>query len=92
MLDSQDSGDIIQLCEDAVRHLLPNYATEDDMYDALDKCGMRESEIFRELDERVALMGVKDPSLTFQADTFKVILLDRFLYELDGVLAHKAPL
>lgn len=85
---TQASGDTIQLMEDAVQHLLPPYATEDDMYEALDRCGMTEAEIYAEIERR--LPGNR--SVPELANAIQHLLFESFEEAIAGVTDHKAPL
>jgi hypothetical protein len=84
---SFDTEEIIQLTELAVRGRLPPYATEDDMYAALDRCGMKVSEIFSLLDlaESAYVRGQA-------ADVIKSMLFKKFDRCLLDVTAHRVPL
>lgn len=87
--------EIIQLTELAVRGKLPPNVTEDDMYEALDKCGMTVGEIFDELDRRCP--GTFRSSDTVQnvkqgAFYIELILYERFGRRLREVTAHKVPI
>lgn len=92
--------EIIQLTELAVRGKLPPNVTEDDMYEALDKCGMTVGEIFDELDRRapnVVRGSVKLPSdhperIKQGAFMIELILYERFGRRLREVTAHKVPI
>lgn len=80
--------DIIQLTEDAVFHLLPPYATENDMYEALDRCGLTQRQIFDELDRRPH--GAQSPEeLSVEIEH---ILFETFSHAIAEVTDHKAPL
>ena len=81
-------SDIIQLYEDAVRERLPPHANEDDMYDALDKCGLTQRQIFDELDRR----GIGNALEVNMAIEIVTILFEAFDEALAGVIAHKEPL
>lgn len=87
---SQTGDDeVIQLDIAAVEHLIPPYANHDDAYAALDKCGMRCSEIYRELDRETSHMN--DVPLKIAAHLIRGILFRRFNSELLKVVSHKAP-
>lgn len=87
--------EIIQLTELAVRGKLPSNVTEDDMYAALDKCGMTVEEIFEELDRRRpgTFKGVNTEENVKQGAFFiELILFERFGRRLREVTAHKVTL
>lgn len=80
--------DTIQLLEDAVQHLLPPYATEEDMYEALERCALTQRQIFDELDRRPHnAKGPYELSIEIQH-----ILFESFEDAIADVTAHKAPL
>lgn len=76
------------MTELAVRNRLPPYANEDDMYAALDRCGMSVSEIFDELDRRVP-SGQPDGVMVH---VIQRMLFERFDQRLLEETAHKVPL
>jgi len=79
-------GEIIQLTELAVRENLPAHATEDDMYAALDRCGMAVEEIFEEIDR--LFMG-RDAPVEAMAFVIRDILFQRYGERLDEVAGHR---
>jgi len=81
-------SDTIQLYEEAVRERLPPHATEDDMYEALDRCGMTQRQIFDELDRR----GLGNTLEINMAVEIITILFEAFDEALSDVTSHKAPL
>ena len=85
-------SDTIQLFEAAVQHLLPPYANEDDMYEALDKCGLTQRQIFDELDRRFTLEEMASMSAFGLANWIQAILFDAFNEAIADVTAHKVPL
>lgn len=80
-------NDVIQLYEDAVRERLPPYATEDDMYEALELCGMTQGAIFEALDRR----GLGNSSPTNMAIEIITILFEAFDATIDQIVAHRIP-
>lgn len=86
---AQDLHEIIQLDIDAVAHLTPPYASLDDVFDALDRSGMRRHEIFEEFDRIVGDMSNIPPA--YAVNVMKGILFDRYSSELLRVTAHKVP-
>lgn len=88
MASNEDDSATIQLYEDAVRERLPPHATEDDMYEALDKCGMTQRQIFDELDRR----GLGNSSETTMGIEIITILFEAFDEALRDAIAHKEPL
>jgi hypothetical protein len=85
---NEGDNDTIQLYEDAVRERLPPHATEDDMYEALDKCGMTQRQIFDELDRR----GLGNASETNMGIEIITILFEAFDEALAEAIVHKEPL
>lgn len=85
---AEGDRDTIQLFEDAVRERLPAHANEDDMYEALDQCGMTQRQIFDELDRR----GLGNASEANMGIEIITILFEAFDEALAGVIAHKEPL
>ena len=85
--DPQDN-DVIQLYEDAVRERLPPYATEDDMYAALEMCGMTQGAIFEALDRR-GLGNASELNMSLEIIT---ILFESFDVALSQITAHRIPL
>ncbi len=85
------TNDTIQLMEDAVKHLLPPYANEDDMYEALDKCALTERQIYDEMDRRcgTAVCTMSEHELAHVA---REILFEAFTDALATATAHKVPL
>jgi hypothetical protein len=81
--------EVIQLTELAVQDRLPPYATDDDMYEALDKCGMTVEEIFDELDRRMQGNPMDDATMEH---TIRCMLFERFDQRLLSVTAHRVPL
>ena len=84
--------DTIQLFEDAVQHLLPSYADEDDMYEALNQCGMTQRQIFDAVDRRLSpeqLEGMPEEAL---ASIIVDIIYENFAEALADATVHKAPL
>jgi hypothetical protein len=80
--------DSIQLTELAVRDRMPPYANEDDMYLALDKCGMTVGEIFEEVDRHCP----GNRSDRYVSDIVVQLLFARFDQRVLEVTAHKSPL
>lgn len=76
--------ELIQLTELAVRDNLPPHATEDDMYAALDRCGMDVDEIFEELDNYPAVISPEH-----MADVIQGMLFQRYNERLDEVAGHR---
>lgn len=89
---SPGDHDTIQLFEGAVQHLLPHYADEDDMYDALSHCGLTQRQIFDELDRRLAPEVQASMSLFDLSHHIQAILFDAFDEAIENATAHKAPL
>lgn len=83
--------DVIQLMEAAVANDLPPYANEDDMYEALSRCGMKVKEIFAEVDQRLG-REAKQLSTKELAGVMIHILYDRYNSILAMVTAHKVPI
>lgn len=86
--------EVIQLTELAVRNKLPPGTTEDDMYLALDKCGMTVAEIFDELDRRApGTFRSTDTVENVKQGAFfiELLLYERFGRRLREVTAHKVP-
>jgi hypothetical protein len=81
--------ELIQLTELAVLNKLPPGVTEEDMYLALDKCGMSVSEIFDEMDRRApnACADVEHGAFIIE-----LILYERFGRRLREVTAHRSPI
>jgi len=86
------SNDTIQLMEDAVKGLLPPYADEDDMYEALDKCAMTERQIYDEVGRRCPDNVRASLSIEELSALVRSIIFDAFTDVLDTIIAHKAPL
>jgi len=87
--------EIIQLTELAVRGKLPSNVTEEDMYLALDKCGMTVEEIFDELDRCCPTTFRGDNTVENVKDGaffIELILFERFGRRLREVTAHKRPI
>jgi hypothetical protein len=85
---NDNDNDTIQLFEDAVRERLPHYANEDDMYAALDQCGLTQRQIFDELDRR----GLGNSTELNMALETVTILFEAFDDALETIIAHKVPL
>lgn len=86
------SNDTIQLMEDAVKHLLPPYADEDDMYEALDSCAMTEREIYAALDRNYTLAELNAMTIEQLAHAIREILFESFNTALATATVHKVPL
>jgi hypothetical protein len=85
-------GDTIQLFEAAVQHLLPPYADEDDMYEALDKCGLTQRQIFDTLDRSFTPEQLELMNETVLSTVIIDIVYESFAEAIADVTAHKAPL
>lgn len=83
--------DVIQLFEPAVQHLMPTYANESDMYEALNVCGLTQRQVFDELDRRFGDRQNAMDELEL-SNHIQVILFDAFDEAIANVTAHKAPL
>ncbi len=73
-----------------MQHLLPPYATEDDMYEALDNCAMTENEIYAAIDRRYGASAAK-MSEQEMAHVIREILFDAFTTALEAVTIYKVP-
>lgn len=85
-------NDIIQLGEPAVLHLLPSYATEADMYEALERSKMTQREIFDTLDRSFTEEQLDLMNEQVLASVIHDIIFSSFVEAIDSVTAHKAPL
>lgn len=83
------TNDTIQLMEDAVQHLLPDYATEDDMYEALDNCAMTEQEVYAAIDRRFTPADQEKLTEEQLALVVREILFDAFASALETATVHK---
>lgn len=86
-LGDYSARETIQLTDLAVRHRLPPYANEDDMYEALERCGMRVDELFAQVD--MQLHPESDDQAV--AATMINMLFEAFDSSLLDVTAHKVP-
>lgn len=84
--------DTIQLFEAAVQHLLPPYATTDDMYEALSLCGLTQRQIFDVLDRSFTPEQLELMNEAVLASVITDILYESFSEAIADVTAHKAPL
>lgn len=89
---NSDDHDTIQLFEPAVQHLMPPYADEDDMYEALNKCGLTQRQIFDTLDRSFTPEQLELMNETVLAAVVTDILYESFTEAIADVTAHKAPL
>lgn len=85
-------GDTIQLFEPAVRHLLPPYADEDDMYEALNKCGLTQRQIFDTLERSFTSEQLELMNETVLSTVIIDIIYESFSEAIADVTAHKAPI
>lgn len=80
---------ITQLTDLAVRDRLPAYATDEDMYAALEVCGMTDEQVFDELERRFQGKADLLPA-EMLATEIVIILFDQFDSALLTETAHKA--
>jgi len=84
--------DTIQLFEPAVQHLMPPYANENDMYEALNLCGLTQRQIFDTLDRSFTTEQLEMMNETVLSALIVDILYDSFSEAIANITAHKAPL
>lgn len=85
------TNDTIQLMEDAVQNRLPSYATEDDMYEALNNCAMTEQDIYAALERKYG-DGLGKVSEEQMAVDIRELLFFSFDLALETVLLGREPL